>query len=518
MKRGAELYAAHCAMCHQVAGGGVPPAFPPLAGSDWLMSDRKRAVRVLAEGLSEKITVNGQVYDGIMPAQMLNDRQAADVLTFITNSWGNKADPFTPEEVATARLGTRFPIYEHLVAATSYRPLPPAPTGWEITEIAKLSAYPTRFAGHTGDDGNTYLLMQKGDVLRLKGNALLPWLDSRSYLPDDPDIISTMGATLGPSDHLWITSNLRITGPDGMLRNRVDIWRSAAPVSPDVSPEMISWFQVEMPYGVGPFNHGVSHLDFGPDGKLYVSSGSRTDSGEEGKIDNIAKVGETPLTACIWRFDRDFESAKTSAQPHIFARGLRNPYGFAWDPEGNLFTAANGPDADLAEELDVVTEGFHYGFPYQFADHPASERFYDHTPSAPPGLEFTHPVKNLGPDGGKGFSTFTPHSCPGGIIWCGESFLEPLKNRLLATRFGNYIDCPEDTGFDVLTLRPEKSENGAWQTETHAVLTGLGRPLDVIALPDNSILILEYSRVTDQKSKLAELPGRITRLSSRSGR
>ena len=251
MDRGKKIYEANCLMCHQVAGGGVPPAFPPLAKSDWLMADRERAVIVLAEGLSGKITVNGQEYDGSMPAQMLDDSQVSDVLTFITNSWGNRADPFTPEEVATARLKSRFPTYEKLVRASAYRPLPPAPEGWEIEEMARLNEYPTRFAGHT-EDGNTFVLMQKGAVLRLKGKSLFPWLNAKSYLPDDPDIISTMGATIGPSGHLWITSNRRITGQDGMLRNRVDIWRSAAPIDPDQSPEMVSWFRVEMPYGVGP--------------------------------------------------------------------------------------------------------------------------------------------------------------------------------------------------------------------------------------------------------------------------
>lgn len=511
MARGAAIYTSHCAMCHQVSGEGVPPAFPPLAKSDWLMADRARAVAVLAEGLSGEIIVNGQKYDGIMPAQMLDDRQVADVLTFVTNSWGNQAEEFTPQEVAAARKKTRFSTYEKLVGSTTYRPLPPAPEGWVVSEVARLNEYPTRFAGHT-KEGSTFVLMQSGAVLSLKGKTLRPWLQPSSYLPNPDNEATALGATIGPSNHLWITTNEKIEDAQGMLQNHVNIWRSSERIVESESPEMLSWFQVTMPYGVGPFNHGVSHIAFGPDQNLYISSGSRTDSGEMGNVDNIAKVGETPLTACIWRFTQDLEEQKTSREPEIYARGLRNPYGFAWDGEGNLFAAANGPDADVAEELDVIIQGNHYGFPYQFADHPASEKFYKHTPPKPKGLSITKPVLNLGPDGGKGFSTFTPHSSPGGIIWCGPQFPEPLGNSLVVSRFGNFIECPEDTGFDVLTLRPRQTKDGTWETTSHTVLSPLGRPIDVMALPDYSILILEYSRATDQKSRMASMPGRIIRL------
>jgi len=299
-----------------------------------------------------------------------------------------------------------------------------------------------------------------------------------------------------------------------MLYNDVNIWRSKNPIGTG-APEMQSWFNVQIPFGVGPFNHGVSHIAFGPDGKLYVSSGSRTDSGEEGEIPEIAKTGETDLTACIWRFDGNFTEEKSAGLPHVMARGIRNPYGFAWDDAGNLLTAANGPDAHLAEEMDVVEEGKHYGFPYQFANHSPNEQFYNHTPAAPPGLKFTPSIENIGPDGGQGFATFTPHSCPGGMMWCGENYPEPLKNRFLVTRYGNFIKVPKDTGFDVLTVKPSKSADGRWQAEVHTVMKHMGRPLDVRARGDGSILILEYTRASDLKPGVGMLPGRVLALSPR---
>jgi len=511
MERGKTIYDTTCVMCHQAGGVGIPPTFPPLAESDWLMADRVRAIRVLAEGLEGDIVVNGIRYEGRMPAQMLDDAQLADVMTYITNSWGNEAEPFGTEEVKAARLQSRFPTYEKLVAASSYQGLPEPPPGWKVEEVTRLTEFATRLAGPDAD-GNLYVLMQGGSLHRLTGNVLSPWLNSAAYLGPYSRFRAAAGVTIDAENRLWITTNNRITGSDGMFYNDVDIWRSKSPIGTG-APEMISWYNVQIPYGVGPFNHGVTNIAFGPDGKLYVSSGSRTDSGEAGGIPEIAKTGETDLTACIWRFDGNFTEEKSAGPPHVLARGLRNPHGFAWDEAGNLLAAVNGPDAHLAEELDIVEEGKHYGFPHQYADHSPTEHFYDHTPPAPAGLEFTPPMENIGPDGGQGFATFTPHSSPGGIMWCGEDYPEPLKNRFLVTRFGNLLNVPKDAGFDLLAVNPSKSADGRWQAEVHTVMERMARPLDVRARGDGSILILEYTRATDFKSGLGLLPGRVLVLS-----
>ncbi len=103
LQYGKNTYSQNCLACHQPEGQGVPGAFPPLAKSDFLMQDKSRAISVLLHGLTGKIKVNGKEYNGVMPALELSNEQVANVLTFVRNSWGNKGDMVTPEEVQLVR-------------------------------------------------------------------------------------------------------------------------------------------------------------------------------------------------------------------------------------------------------------------------------------------------------------------------------------------------------------------------------------------------------------------------------
>ncbi|MDG9706548.1 cytochrome c, partial [Streptomyces sp. DH37] len=84
-------------------GKGVPNAFPPLAASDFLNADHKRAASIVANGLSGKVTVNGQTFNSVMPAVSLNDQQIANVVTYVLNSFGNKGGELSAEDVAKAK-------------------------------------------------------------------------------------------------------------------------------------------------------------------------------------------------------------------------------------------------------------------------------------------------------------------------------------------------------------------------------------------------------------------------------
>jgi nitrite reductase (NO-forming) len=106
---GAVLYAKNCAMCHQDKGQGLEGVFPPLAKSDYLIAratkkDRGELVELIDKGKTGKITVNGKEYNGVMtPVAGLSNEDVAAVLTYVSNTWGNKAPAFTADEVAQAR-------------------------------------------------------------------------------------------------------------------------------------------------------------------------------------------------------------------------------------------------------------------------------------------------------------------------------------------------------------------------------------------------------------------------------
>jgi nitrite reductase (NO-forming) len=104
VQAGHALFAGTCSVCHQANGEGLPGVFPPLAKSDFLAADIKRAVGVVIRGLSGKVTVNGQEYNSVMPPMnQLNDDEIANILTYVTNSWGNAGGRVSKEDVKALR-------------------------------------------------------------------------------------------------------------------------------------------------------------------------------------------------------------------------------------------------------------------------------------------------------------------------------------------------------------------------------------------------------------------------------
>ncbi|MCR4030314.1 MULTISPECIES: copper-containing nitrite reductase [Flavobacterium] len=103
VKIGKEIFGTTCFACHQSEGQGIPNTFPPLAKSDYLNADSKRAINTILHGLTGEVTVNGKKYNNIMPAQNLSDDEIANVLTYIYNSWGNNKTEITPEMVKALR-------------------------------------------------------------------------------------------------------------------------------------------------------------------------------------------------------------------------------------------------------------------------------------------------------------------------------------------------------------------------------------------------------------------------------
>ncbi len=89
--QGRDLYKANCASCHQANGKGVKKLIPPLAGSDYLKSNQEKSVRLIKNGATTSIQVNGISYLPTMPAHThLSSLEIAEIMTYINNSWGNE--------------------------------------------------------------------------------------------------------------------------------------------------------------------------------------------------------------------------------------------------------------------------------------------------------------------------------------------------------------------------------------------------------------------------------------------
>jgi nitrite reductase (NO-forming) len=108
IQSGGVLYKGTCSTCHQANGEGLANVFPPLAKSDYLMSNPQRAIGVVLNGLSGPVTVNGAQYNSVMPPMsQLNDDEVANILTYTLNSWGNNDGVITAKQVAEVRAKTK---------------------------------------------------------------------------------------------------------------------------------------------------------------------------------------------------------------------------------------------------------------------------------------------------------------------------------------------------------------------------------------------------------------------------
>lgn len=101
--RGQDIYIAQCMSCHMENGEGIEDVYPPLAKADYLMADKERSIDNVIHGMTGEIVVNGKTYNMEMTPFDLSDQEVSDVLNYIRNSWGNKGEAVTPEEVSAAR-------------------------------------------------------------------------------------------------------------------------------------------------------------------------------------------------------------------------------------------------------------------------------------------------------------------------------------------------------------------------------------------------------------------------------
>jgi glucose/arabinose dehydrogenase len=162
-------------------------------------------------------------------------------------------------------------------------------------------------------------------------------------------------------------------------------------------------------------DHQTNKLRFGPDGLLYFGQGSSTDDGTP----SGNQPPEGPLNATMLRIDVD----APNPQPEVVARGLRNPFGMAFDPvSGQLFTTDIGSgelgevdDHSPREEINWILNGGMYGFP---------------------GCEGIPVADNPACAGVRGpIATFIPHLTPTSIAFYTGPQAGDFKNQMLVTMF-----------------------------------------------------------------------------------
>ena len=510
---GAALYQINCAACHQATGEGIKGIFPPLAQSDYLLADKDRSIRIALQGLGGPIVVNGVEYQGVMPAPApMDDQQVADVLTYVRRAWGNRGDAVTPAEVKQVRAA---------LAATDadkndpFAPLPPPPAGYRLREVVRLPVHAVKLATMPGVDW-LLVLNNSGELYRLEPatGSLARILVAKDYAELGAGKIDVLGMTIDSKKRLYLVTNQRVAEQPWHI-NRVVIFRSE-PLDATGVPRLKPWLRSSYPWGFSYYNHGVCHIAEGPDGLIYVSSGARTDGGEvDGGIFKKETIywkgGETEITAAIWRIDPHADVPKIE----VFARGIRNAWTFAWNDRGDLFSVSNGPDAHRPEEMDHVEQGKHYGFPYQYADFPATDKPYPYTPDVPPGLTITPAIRNFGPAAGgsatKPIATFDAHSSPAGMLFCNADWPAPLRGKMLVGRFGNFL-LDDSYGYDLLAVDLQRNAANVYEARMTTFFAPLARPIDFLQV-GKKLYILEYTRPVGKHGTRPMNPGRILELS-----
>ena len=104
MQAGKAIYLQRCATCHQIDGAGSQNMIPPLIKTEFVLGDKNRLIGIVLNGLNGEMKVNGDTYGNEMPAHNdLKDADIAAVLTYVRNSFGNKASAVSATTVKKVR-------------------------------------------------------------------------------------------------------------------------------------------------------------------------------------------------------------------------------------------------------------------------------------------------------------------------------------------------------------------------------------------------------------------------------
>ncbi|RMG21195.1 MAG: sorbosone dehydrogenase family protein, partial [Bacteroidetes bacterium] len=213
--------------------------------------------------------------------------------------------------------------------------------------------------------------------------------------------------------------------------------------------------------------HGWKYIAFGPDGLLYVPVGA-------------------PCNIC----DRDADGYANIMRMHpdgsgleVFARGVRNTVGFDWQPgTGELWFTDNGRDLmgdDLPnDELNHAPQaGMHFGYPFCHAGDIPDPKFGEKRPCA----DFTPPVQKL-----------APHAAALGMkFYTGSMFPQAYRGHIFIAEHGSW-NRSELIGYRLSLVKLNGNQALSYEPFIEGWLqdgAAWGRPVDLLQLPDGSLLL-----------------------------
>ena len=106
--KGKTIYSTICVACHQPTGLGMAGLAPPLVNSDWVLGAPDKIIRIVTQGLSGPVDVDGTKWQLEMPGlPIFDDEQVAGILTYIRREWEHTGTPVAPSFVTSVRAAIK---------------------------------------------------------------------------------------------------------------------------------------------------------------------------------------------------------------------------------------------------------------------------------------------------------------------------------------------------------------------------------------------------------------------------
>ena len=211
--------------------------------------------------------------------------------------------------------------------------------------------------------------------------------------------------------------------------------------------------------GLPASRHQTDGIAFGPDGRLYIGQGSRSDRAEIGGID--------PLEASILVAEADGSNLR------VYASGLRNPYDLAFHPDtGELFATDNGrdvPSSGVSDELNEIVDRGDYGWP----------DCWDRG-------EGTNCEGTLAP-----IVLFEDHASADGMMFYSGSMFPQWRGNLFVALYGANSGDPA-IGKQIVRVELSRGADGGWTGEVRPWASSFVNPLDVAEGPDGAIYVADF--------------------------